>query len=107
MVDYSYVRVDDANSVKVSILDLINKKKKLDSLLNEIKIIRDQIENKKREISDRIIILQKKFVDFGEMIPKVRPKEEKKVEVKQRKQKIDIVKLRNEFEKLKEEFESF
>ena len=108
MADYSYVRISNASNVKISISDLINKKKELEKMLNEIKQIRLKIENKKREISDKILILQKEFVDFGEMIPRVRPKEEeKKIEVVEKRQKIDIEKLKKEFEKLKDEFETF
>ena len=109
MAEYSYVRIGNAGNVMVSISDLINKKKELEKLFEEIKQKRLQIENKKREISDRIILLQKKFVDFGEIIPRVRPKEEEKeIEIiKEKRQTIDIEKLRKEFEKLKREFESF
>ncbi len=111
MDEYSYVGIEEADNVRVAILELMQKKRDIDQLLEDIKDIRKRIFEKKKEIGDRIIDLQKSFVELGNMIPKIKVKRERKpqkiIKKVEEKEVIDLDKLKEEFEKLRREFETF
>ena len=109
----SFVRLENANLVKLSIKRLSKLFTRYGNLIIDIKKLRDHKEELKKEVIDKLVDVEKEYLDLIEALPK---SDKIKIMKKPRKKKEDLdveietnlesfAALREEFERIKRELE--
>ena len=102
---YSYIRLDNANLVKITFSRLAKNFAKYSKLMIDIKKLIDEKNQKRKEFLEKLRTVEKSFKELGEVLP-TPPKEKLPVKKEVKKpQKVEVQGELETFEELREEFE--
>jgi len=110
MGEDSFVRIENANLVKINLRSLAKNFAKYTQLMLEIKKLSDAKKQKRKEIAEKVKEIEKKLNTLIPMLPKVSEKLKKEIKPKERAVEISgelesFEDLRAEFERLKRQLE--